>query len=46
MKGRRAVTVDTAMSRARYFGMAAEFLPNLQGMHDLTKAAAAGHANG
>jgi plasmid maintenance system antidote protein VapI len=46
MKGRRAVRADTAMSRARYFGTTAEFLPNLQGMHDPTKATAAGHVNG
>jgi hypothetical protein len=40
------VTADTATSRTRYFGTAAEFLPNLQVMHDLARATAAGHVNG
>lgn len=40
VKGERAVTADTAMRLARYFGTTAEFWMNLQAMHDLTKAKA------
>jgi len=36
----RAVSADTAMRLARYFGTSAEFWINLQSMHDLTKARA------
>ena len=38
VKEERAVSADTAMRLARYFGTAAEFWMNLQAMHDLTKA--------
>ena len=38
MKGERAVTADTALRLARFFGASAEFWLNLQAMHDLTKA--------
>lgn len=38
VKGTRAVTADTAMRLARYFGTTPEFWINLQAMHDLTKA--------
>jgi addiction module HigA family antidote len=34
----RAVTADTALRLARFFGTSAEFWLNLQAMHDLTKA--------
>jgi addiction module HigA family antidote len=37
---KRAVTADTAMRLARYFGTTPEFWMNLQAMHDLTKARA------
>ena len=40
LKCERAVSADTAMRLARYFGMSAEFWINLQAMHDLTKARA------
>lgn len=40
VKGERAVTADTAMRLARYFGTTAEFWMNLQAMHDLTEAKA------
>lgn len=40
IRGKRAVTADTAMRLARYFTTSAEFWLNLQTMHDLTKAAA------
>jgi addiction module HigA family antidote len=40
VKGERAVTADTAMRLARYFGTTAEFWLNLQTMYDLTKAKA------
>ena len=33
--GRRAITTDTAMRLARYFGMSPEFWINLQSRHDL-----------
>jgi addiction module HigA family antidote len=36
--GRRAVTPDTALRLARFFGNSPEFWLNLQQMHDLTKA--------
>jgi addiction module HigA family antidote len=38
VKGDRAVTADTALRLARFFGTSAEFWINLQAMHDLTKA--------
>jgi addiction module HigA family antidote len=38
VKGERAVTADTALRLARFFGASAEFWINLQAMHDLTKA--------
>ena len=38
VKGRRAITADTALRLGRYFGIAPEFWLNLQQMHDLTKA--------
>jgi len=38
VKGERAVTADTALRLARFFGTSAEFWVNLQAMHDLTKA--------
>ncbi len=38
VKGRRAVSADTALRLARFFGTSAEFWMNLQAMHDLTKA--------
>ena len=38
VKGERAVTADTALRLARFFGASAEFWLNLQAMHDLTKA--------
>lgn len=38
VKGERAVTADTALRLARYFGTTPEFWVNLQAMHDLTKA--------
>jgi antitoxin HigA-1 len=38
IKGERAVTADTALRLARFFGTSAEFWLNLQAMHDLTKA--------
>ncbi|HXZ00678.1 MAG TPA: HigA family addiction module antitoxin [Stellaceae bacterium] len=40
LKCERAVTADTAIRLARYFGTTAEFWINLQAMHDLTKARA------
>ena len=40
----RAVTPDTALRLARYFGTSAEFWLNLQAAHDLARAkAAVGH---
>ena len=36
--GRRAITPDTALRLARFFGNSAEFWLNLQQMHDLSKA--------
>ena len=38
VKGERAVTADTALRLARFFGTSPEFWLNLQSMHDLTKA--------
>lgn len=35
---KRAVTPDTAMRLARYFGTSAQFWLDLQAMHDLSKA--------
>ena len=38
VKGERALTADTALRLARFFGTSPEFWINLQAMHDLTKA--------
>ena len=38
LKGERAVTADTALRLARFFGTSPEFWLNMQAMHDLTKA--------
>jgi addiction module HigA family antidote len=38
VKGERAVTADTALRLARFFGTSPEFWLNLQAMHDLTNA--------
>lgn len=38
VKQERAVTADTALRLARFFGTSPEFWINLQAMHDLTKA--------
>ena len=38
VKSERAVTADTALRLARFFGTSPEFWINLQAMHDLTKA--------
>jgi addiction module HigA family antidote len=38
VKGERAVTADTALRLARFFGTSPEFWMNMQAMHDLTKA--------
>jgi addiction module HigA family antidote len=38
VKGNRAVTADSAMRLARFFGTSPEFWVNLQSMHDLSKA--------
>jgi antitoxin HigA-1 len=38
VKCERAVTADTALRLARFFGTSAEFWINLQAMHDLSKA--------
>jgi addiction module HigA family antidote len=40
VKGERAVSADTALRLARFFGTSAEFWVNLQSMHDLSKATA------
>lgn len=37
VKGERAVTADTALRLARFFGTSPEFWMNLQAMYDLTK---------
>ncbi len=36
--GRRAVTAETALRLARYFGTSAQFWLNLQSVHDLAAA--------
>jgi len=38
LKGERAVSADTALRLARYFGTSAEFWLALQSNHDLSKA--------
>jgi addiction module HigA family antidote len=38
VRGRRRITADTALRRARYPGTSAEFWPNLQGLYDLRAA--------
>ena len=38
-KSKRAITADTALRLARYFGTTPDFWINLQGLHDLKKAA-------
>jgi antitoxin HigA-1 len=38
IRGRRAITPDTALRLARFFGNSPEFWLNLQQMHDLTQA--------
>jgi addiction module HigA family antidote len=38
VKGERAVTADTALRLARFFGTSPEFWVNLQAMYDLTRA--------
>ena len=38
LAGRRAVSADTALRLARFFGTTAEFWVNLQGAHDLELA--------
>ena len=35
VKGRQAITADTALRLGRYFGMEAQFWMNLQARHDL-----------
>ena len=40
VKGERAVTAETALRLARFFGTSAEFWVTMQAMHDLTKASA------
>lgn len=40
VKGERAITADTAMRLARYFGTTPEFWMNLQSRYDLTRARA------
>ena len=37
VKGKRAITPDTALRLARFFGNSAEYWLNLQQMHDLSK---------
>jgi addiction module HigA family antidote len=37
IKGERAVTADTALRLARFFGTSPQFWINMQAMHDLTK---------
>ena len=39
VNGRRAVTADTALRLARFFGTSPQFWMNLQGRHDLDVAA-------
>jgi addiction module HigA family antidote len=38
VKGKRAITPDTALRLARFFGNSPEFWLNLQQMHDLSRA--------
>ncbi len=38
IKGERAVTADTALRLARFFGTSPEFWVNMQALYDLTKA--------
>ena len=38
VKGERAVTADTALRLARFFGTSPEFWVNMQAMYDLTRA--------
>lgn len=38
VRGKRAITPDTALRFARFFGNSPEFWLNLQQMHDLSKA--------
>ena len=38
LQAKRAVTTDTALRLARFFGTSAEFWVNLQGAYDLSKA--------
>lgn len=38
VQGKRAITSDTALRLARFFGNSPEFWLNLQQMHDLSKA--------
>jgi addiction module HigA family antidote len=40
LNGQRAITADTALRLARFFGTRAEFWMNLQGLHDLRVAEA------
>ena len=40
INGARAVSADTALRLARYFGTTPDFWMNLQSMHDLSKAQA------
>ncbi|MFM2044419.1 MAG: hypothetical protein RLY86_2995 [Pseudomonadota bacterium] len=40
LRGRRAVTADTALRLARYFGTTPQFWMNLQQAHDLSRAQA------
>ena len=40
VKGERAVSADTALRLARFFGTSPEFWVNLQAMYDLTRARA------
>ncbi|MES1943662.1 XRE family plasmid maintenance system antidote protein [Salinisphaera sp. PC39] len=41
VKGERAITADTALRLARYFGTSPEFWMNLQDHYDIDKARAA-----
>ena len=43
--GRRAITAETALRFARFFGNSPEFWLNVQMMHDLTKAKLAQYPN-
>ena len=44
VKGRQAITADTALRLGRYFGMEAQFWMNLQSRYDLEVARDAGSA--